>query len=112
MEPNYSSSGTRLSNAVDNLSGTARDAGNRVGTAAQDAALEGKNFAAGIAEDAYARGRDLASKASDKAKQLQAQAADKAREVQSYARENVTIVALASLTLGIIVGRFLIPRRD
>jgi hypothetical protein len=112
MEQNFSSKGTRLSNAVDNLAGTASEAGSRVGTAAQDAAVEGKNFAAGIAEDAYARGRDLASKASSKAKELQAQAADKAREVHTYARENVTIVALASLTLGIIVGRFLIPRRD
>ncbi|MEO6325785.1 MAG: hypothetical protein ABIT01_01945 [Thermoanaerobaculia bacterium] len=105
-------SGTRLSNTVDNLAGTTRDAANRVGTAAQDAAAEGKNFAAGIAEDAFARGKEIATKASDKAKQLQAQAAEKAKEVQSYARENVTIVALASLTLGIIVGRFLIPRRD
>lgn len=109
---NYSSSGARLSSTVDNLAGTTREAAKSVGIAAQDAAAEGKNFAAGIAEDAYARGKELAAKASEKAKQLQAQAAEKAREVESYAKENVTIVALAALTLGIIVGRFLIPRRD
>ncbi len=116
MDRDFSTgSGTQNPNvgtAGRNVADQARQVGNEAKDKVREGLDEGRRAMNDVMGDVQEKGRRIADRARQWGNEAKERTLRVARDVGGYAEDNVTVVAIASLAVGILIGRYLVPTSD